>query len=76
MKGLVTEFLSLLKIYRSYEVRCFYGFFVYHILSYSFGSRLYHFIYSCMFCMFCMLLFNFVNYVFLFLCLFRSGYSV
>jgi len=47
------------KIYRSYEVCCLYGFFVYHILSYSFGPIFYHCIYGCMFCM---LLFNFVNY--------------
>jgi hypothetical protein len=39
--------------------------FVYHILSYSFGSILYHFIYGCMFCM---LLLNVLSYVFL-LCL-------
>jgi len=37
---------------------CFYGGSVYHILSYSFGSILYHCIYGCMFCM---VLFNFVN---------------
>jgi hypothetical protein len=40
--------------------------FVYHILSYSFGSILYHCTYGCVFCM---LLFNFVNYALLLLCL-------
>ena len=37
---------------------------MHHILSYCFGSILYHCIYGCVFCM---LLFNLVNYVFLFL---------
>jgi hypothetical protein len=32
------------KIYRSYEVCCLYGFFVYHILLYSFDYILHHFI--------------------------------
>jgi len=67
-----TEFPSLLEdiyiyIYISYEFCCIYGRYVYHILSNSFGSLLYHCIYGYMFCMFCMLLFNFVNHVFLFI---------
>ena len=56
---------SVASSWRSYEVCCLYGFFFYHILSYSFGSiSFYHFIYGCMFCM---LMFIFVNYVFLLL---------
>jgi hypothetical protein len=40
-------------------------FFVYHILSYSFGSIVYHCTYGYMFLMVCMLLFDFVSHVFL-----------
>ena len=57
------------KIYRSYKVCCLYGCYVYHIVSYCFGSIFYHCMYCCVFCM---QLFNIVNYVFLLL----SVYSV
>jgi len=69
------------KIFRSYEVCCLYGFFIYHILSYCFGSIFYHCVCVCVYiyiyiyiCF--MLLFNFVNYVFLllFLCIFIVMY--
>ena len=50
----------------TYEVCCLYGCLVCHILPYYFGSILYYCTYGCVFCM---LLFNFVNYVFLLLCL-------
>ena len=53
------------------RVCCLYGLFVYHILSRSFGSIFYHCIYIYIYiygCMFCMLMFNFVNCVFLLLC--------
>ena len=43
-----------------------YGFLVYHIILYSFGSIFYNCIYGCMFYT---LLFNFINNVFLLLCL-------
>ena len=52
-------------IYISYEVFCFYGCFVYHIISYSFGSGFNHCIYGCVFRV---LLLNFVNYISLCLC--------
>jgi hypothetical protein len=64
-EGLSNRASKSIRRYISYEVCCLYGFFVYHILSYSFGYIFYHFIY----CMLCMLLFKCVNYVFLLLCL-------
>ena len=60
---------------RLYEVWCFNGFFINHILSYSFGSIFYYCIYIYV-CTFCMLLFNFVNVIFLLLCMFCVFYSI
>jgi hypothetical protein len=66
--------------HRSYEVCCLYGFFFYHILSYSFGYIFYNFMYGCIFyvllfnCVNCVL-FCYVN-VFFLLYMFCSVYSV
>ena len=65
MKVLGTGCLSLLE-----DIQIIYSLL---FLLYSFGSILYHCIYGCMFCM---ILFNFANYVFLFLYMFCSVYSV
>jgi hypothetical protein len=66
VKVLVTGYLSLIEDIRSYEICCLYDCFVYHIPAYFFGSILYNCIYGCPFSM---LMFNFVNYVFLLLCI-------
>jgi len=66
VKVLVTRCLSLLGyIYRSNEARCLFGCFVYHF--FRIPLVLFCIILSAYGCMFCMLLFNYVNYVFLFL---------
>jgi hypothetical protein len=70
------------KIYRSYEVCCLYGFFIYHILSYSFGS-FFIIVYICFyvlyasvsFCKLCITIVMFMYfscyvYAFLLLCMF------
>jgi hypothetical protein len=70
--NLVTGRLSLLE---DTEIiwSCLYGCFIHHILAHSFGSIFCRCMYGCMFCM---LLSNFVNYVFLLLCMSHSVYSV
>jgi len=51
-EGLSNGVSNIIRRYcRSYEVCCLHGSFVYHILSYSLGSVLYHCSYGCMFCM-------------------------
>jgi predicted PurR-regulated permease PerM len=60
MQNVIGNKVSVFQLFFLNHILCF----IYHILSYSFGSIFYHFIYGCMFCM---LLFNFVNYVFLLL---------
>ena len=66
VKVLVIRCLTLLKIYRSYEVAACMVFFSFITLFHNLLFPL--FIIVCD-CMFCMLLFNFVKYAFLLLCL-------
>ena len=67
-EGLRNKVSIIIRIYTDHmKLYCFF------LLSYSFGSILYHCIYGGMFCM---LLFNFVYYVFLLLCMFRTRYCV
>jgi hypothetical protein len=65
-EGFSNRVSNIIRRHIDHTVCCLYGFFVYHILLYSFGHIFHHFIYGCMFCM---LLFNCVNYVLLLLCL-------
>jgi hypothetical protein len=64
-EGLSNRVSNIIRRYMQFTAYV-HGCFVYQILSYSFGSIFYHYIYGCMFCE---LLFNFVNFVFLLLCL-------
>jgi hypothetical protein len=67
-------------VYNKGEVCCLYGFFVYHILSYSFGSiSIIIYMAVCFVCfrlMLHILYFYCYVYVFLLLCMFCSVYSV
>ena len=65
-KGLNNRVSTIIRKDIYNEVCCLYGCFVHHVLSYHFASILYRCIYDCMFCV---PVFNFVNYVFLLLCL-------
>ena len=66
MSNIIRRYIVHTKFAVYMAVCCLYGYFVYHIPSYSFVSIFYHCIYGCVFCVF---LFNFVNYVFVLLCL-------
>jgi len=65
-EGLSNRVSNFIRIDRSYEVCCLYGSFAYHMFFISFWFHFVSFMYGCMFYM---LLFNFLNYVFLLLCL-------
>jgi hypothetical protein len=65
-EGLSNRVSIIIRTYRSYEVCCLYDCFAYHTFFIFFGFILYHCMYDCMFYM---LLFNFLNWVFLLLCL-------
>ena len=67
-EGLSNRVSTIIRRYTDHmNFCCLYGFYVYHILSYSFGSNFFLSFYIWLYV--CMLLFNFVNYVFLLLCL-------
>ena len=58
------RYIDRMKFAAYMTVFCIYDCFVYHILSYSFGSIFYHSIYGCRFCI---RLLNFVIYIYLLL---------
>jgi hypothetical protein len=79
--GLSNWASPFMRIYIAHMKIVYYDFFIYHIVSYCFGSIFYHCIYIYIYiyiyvCMFCMLLFHFVNYVFLLLCMFSVFCSI
>ena len=68
-EGLSNRVSNIVRRYIDHMKFAAYMAFFYHMLSCSFGSTFFYHCTSIYGFMFCMLLFNFVNYVFLFLCL-------